>query len=277
VEGRAWFDRLMPSDVDAASIDPAVLAAAHTAIGGLAYWQNEISVTEEHYQVALALDRELGRSDRLGDDVYNLGFAAMSRGDVEDARRLFGEALELFTAAGQTARIADSTSVRGAIELRAGNLVDARDWMERARALQLSIGNRLRATDNAIVLSQIYIRLGDLVSADKWLITALDEARGAGDMARWPLILEVGATLALALDRRRDALLLAAASTRVRARLGGGPPAFILDMQNVEERARAAVLEQLGEGAVDEAAAESTRLDDEALVALLRAPGRIGI
>jgi predicted ATPase/class 3 adenylate cyclase len=275
-EGRAWFDRLMPSAAEAELVDPAVLAAAHTAIGGLAYWQNEIAVAEQHYQVALALDQQLGRSDRLGDDIYNLGFAAMNGGDLELARQLFAEALELFTAAGQRARIADSTSVRGAIELRAGNLAEARDWMERGRALQVAIGNRLRAIDNALVLSQICIRLGDLVAAHRWLLLAMDEARAVGDVARWPLILEVGATLALAADHPRDALLLGTSATRVRVKLGGGPPAFNVDMESVDARAREAVQAQLGDDAVEQTVAESAYLDNEALAALLRAVGAPG-
>ncbi len=271
VEGRAWFDRLLTAEAEEA-VDPGVVAAAHTALGGLAYWQGDLDGTDLHYQAAIELDRQLGRSDRLGNDVYNLAFAAMARREVDRARQLFDESMELFTAAGQLDRLADTTSARGAIELRSGNAEAARQWVERGRALQLAQGNRLRATDAATVLSQIEMQLGNLAGSRNWLLIAMQESRDIGDLGRWPLVLEIAAALALAVDRPRNALLFSSAAVRVRGKLGGGPPAFFALTGGVDSRARAAVEERLGAEALGQIVAESDGLDDEALIAMVHAP-----
>jgi len=268
-EGRGWFGRLLPTEDQEGTVDPGVLAAAHTAEGGLAYWQNELDDAEAHYRSALDLDQRFERSDRLGDDLYNLAFVAMARGDLDTARRRFGESADLFVAAGQSARLGDTTAARGAVELRAGNLVEARDWMEKGRRLHLEYGNRRRATDAAMVLSYIYFRLGDTSTAREHVLTALGETREMGDVARWPVLLELGVAMALKGKRPEDALRLAAASASRRAKLGGGPPNFITDVEQIAAEARAALQDQHGVQAADEAWADGERLDDEALTALL--------
>ncbi|MDP9271808.1 MAG: adenylate/guanylate cyclase domain-containing protein [Chloroflexota bacterium] len=270
-EGRQWFDRLMPAVGDEGTVDPSVLAPAHTAAGGLAYWQNAMADANEHYRSALKLDRLHDRRDRLGDDLYNLGFVAMVAGDLAAARSLFLESTDLFVAAGQSARLADTTAARGAVEMRAGNLDQARRLMEEGRRLNLEGGNHLRATDNAMVLSNIHLSLGEAAAAHQWLLTALADTTEVGDVARWPLLLDMGMAIALA-DRRPDnALRFAAAAAKRRAAMGGGINSNLL--QNVDQvvaDARAALQERDGAKAVDEAWAEGERLDEKALAALLR-------
>ena len=226
LEGREWFARLLPSDGQGA-VDSGVLAAAYTALGGIAYWQNDLAEAARHYQSAFDLDRRHERSERLGDDVYNLAFVAMAAGDLDTARKGFAESTDLFVAAGQSGRLADTTGTRGAVELRAGNLEAARQWMEEARSLQLARGNRRRATDNAMVLAYTNSQLGDASRAREWLLVATADARELGDVGRWPLLLEVGVAMALALKRTQDAVRLAGASVARRAKLGGGPPSFL--------------------------------------------------
>jgi len=268
-EGRGWFERLLPTVEPRGPLDAGVLAAAHTAAGGLAYWQNDLDEAERLYGSALELDRASERSDRLGDDLYNLGFVAMARGDLDRARRRFAESADLFVAAGKSARLGDTTAVRGAVELRAGNFEQARDWTREARRLQLELGNQRRATDAAMVLSYIHFRLGDASAAREGLLTALDETREMGDVGRWPLLLEVGAAMALDARRPREVLLLAAASAHRRARMGGGPPNFLTNLEQMVADARAMTLEHDGPGAADEAWAQGEGLEDDALAALL--------
>jgi predicted ATPase/class 3 adenylate cyclase len=272
-EGRRWFDGLLPGEPEEGALDPGVLAAALTAAGGLAYWQNALDDAEAHYQSALELDRRHDRKDRLGDDVYNLAFVAMARLDVQNARRLFLESAELFTAAGQSTRLADTTGARGALEMRAGNLEAARDLLEEARRLNLEEGNRRRATDNAMVLGNVYLLLNDMKSARDRLLTILEEATEMGDVTRWPFMLDIGAVMALKEHRQRDVLRLAGASARRRANLGGGAPSFVIsDFSAVVAEARALLEEQHGPGAADEAFAEGELLDDATLAALLGGP-----
>ncbi len=272
-EGRRWFDSILPGEQEERALDPSVLAAAHTAAGGLAYWQNALDDAEAHYQSALDLDRGHDRADRQGDDVYNLAFVAMARLDVENARRRFMESADLFTAAGQSARLADTTGARGALEMRAGNLEAARDLLEEARRLNLEEGNRRRATDNAMVLGNVYLLLNDVKSARDRLLTILEEATEMGDVTRWPFMLDIGSVMALREQRPRDALRLAGASAKRRANLGGGAPSFVIsDFSEVVAQARAVLEAQDGPEAGDEAFAEGELLDDATLAELLRGP-----
>jgi non-specific serine/threonine protein kinase len=270
-EGRDWFDRFLPPEKEAATLDQSVLAAAHTAIGGLAYWQNDLAAAEANYESALQLDRALGRADRLGNDLYNLGFIAMFKGDLHEARRRFDESAELFKAAGQVARLADTTLVRGAVEMRAGNLEEGRKWTMEGRRLQHALGNRTRATDGAMVLSFIHLGLDDLDGARTWIETAMAETSEAGHVARWPLIFDVGVALALKRRRPLDALRLAGAAARRRAKLGGSAPTIFIDIEALLADARASAIEQHGAGAADAAFGEGEMLDDDALIALVRA------
>jgi len=275
-EGREWFERLMPAANEGATVDAGVLAAAHTAAGGLAYWQNALDHAGAHYGAALDLDRAHDRSDRLGDDVYNLAFVAMVSGDLDTARQRFLESAGLFVAAGQSARLADTTAARGTVEMRAGNLEGGRDLVEEGRRLQLKEGNQRRATDAAMVLSNIYFRLGDAAKAREWILTALTEAAEMGDVARWPLMLDLGVVMASKAGRPRDALRLAGASAKRRADMGGGAPNVITDTQQAVLEARATVEELDGPDAVNQAWAEGERLGDEALTALLGVADSIG-
>jgi len=269
-EGRQWFVKLLPAQADQELLDPGILAEAHTAAGGLAYWQNDLDEADAHYQTALALDRAHERADRLGDDVYNLAFISISRTDLDAAKSRFLEASELFTAAGQNARLADTTAARGAVEMREGNLEAARDFMEEGRRLSLASGNRRRATDNSMVLTNIYVRLGNMGAARSQLLTTLAEATETGDISRWPLLLDMATAMAAKEQRPRDALRLAGAAARRRVDLGGSAPPFIVaNAAEIIAEARAAVAEQDGPEAADRAWAEGEVLDEDALEALL--------
>jgi predicted ATPase/class 3 adenylate cyclase len=268
-EGREWLDRLLPQEGES-DLDPAVVAAAHTAAGGLAYWQNDLDAAEAHYERALDLDRGLGRADRLGNDVYNLGFVSMFKGDLDGARRRFDESADLFSSADQLKRLADTTLVRGALELRAGHLAEARTWATKGRRLHLEDGNRGRATDGAMVLSYVNTGLDDLEAAQTWIETAMSETAEAGYLARWPLIYEVGVALALKRNRPLDALRLAGAARRRRQTLGGSAPTFFASIDKLVAEARAAAIAQADTAAADAAWAEGELLDGDALIGVLK-------
>jgi hypothetical protein len=122
-----------------------------------------------------------------------------------------------------------------------------------------------------MVLSFINLGLDELDTARTWIETAISETREAGYVARWPLIFDVGASLALHQHRPLEALRLAAGSAARRKKLGGGAPTFFTNMEQVISDARAAAVEVADAQAADAAWAEGERLDDEALTALIRA------
>jgi predicted ATPase/class 3 adenylate cyclase len=268
-EGHDWFDRLLPPAEEADAIDAGVLASAHTAAGGIVYWQSGLEEAEAHYLAALDLDRRHDRADRLGDDMYNLAFAAMLRSDFDTARQRFTESAELFTAAGQSERMADTTAARGALELRAGSLDAARDFLEEGRRLHLAQGNGARATDNTMVLSNVYFRLGETETARDYVRMALAGIRELGDVARLPLIVDLAMAMAMKEGREADALRLGGAAARRRAQMGGGTPNFVVNTDEQIAAARAALAERGAAGEADDAWAEGEALDDDALVAFI--------
>jgi tetratricopeptide (TPR) repeat protein len=250
-------------------VDPGVLAAAHTAAGGVVYWQNDLDQGEAHYQAALELDRRHGRADRIGDDHYNLAFVAMLRRDLDAARERLAESGKAFATEGQAERLADSKAALGALEMRAGNLTLARELIEEGRRLHIEHGNLARATDNTMVLSNVYLRLGDAETARDYLRKAIASTREMGDVARLPLALDIGAAQALSEGRHADALRLLAAGAHRRAKMGGGTPNFVVDDHQMDAEARAALAEQGAADEADRAWDEGETLDDDALVALI--------
>ena len=246
-----------------------VLAAAHTAAGGVVYWQNDLDHADEHYLAALEIDQAHGRADRIGDDQYNLAFVAMLRRDFVTARERFTESNRAFGGEGQSERLADSTAALGALEMRAGDMALARDLMEEGRRLHVEQGNVARATDNAMVLSNIYLRLGEGDTARDYLREAMTSLHEMKDVARLPLALDIGAAQALSEGRPADALRLLGAAARRRAQMGGGTPNFVVNFQEMIAEARAALAEQGVADEADRAMAEGETLDDEALAALI--------
>ena len=268
-EARTWFDRLMPGAAEADALDQRMLAAAHTAAGGVVYWQDRRDEAQAHYEAAYEIDRRNDYADRLGDDVYNLAFIFMLAFDLETARQRFTEAAELFSAAGQLDRLADSTAAHGALELRAGKLEAARDLLEEGRRLHRKQGNRARTIDNTMVLAHIYFRLDDAPRAREYLHEALTEMREMHDHARLPLIMDLAAAIAVMEGRPADALRLAGGAAERRRRLGGGTPNFVVNVDEMAAEARAALAATDGDQSADDAWAEGERLDDDALAALI--------
>ena len=268
-EGRRWFEQLIPGPEDAGSVDAEVLAAAHTAAGGIVYWQNDLDQAEAHYLAAYELDRGHDRLDRTGDDLYNLAFVSMLRWDVDTARERFRESGAAFAAQGQSDRLGDSTAALGALELRAGNLEKARDLLEEGRRLHIEEGNQARATDNTMVLSDIYRRLGDPETARQYLRDAVSAIKQMRDVARLPLALDIGAAEAFSEGRPGDALRLLAAATRRRAEAGGGTPSFVVNGDALKGEARAALDQRGAMNEADTAWAEGETMDDDALAALI--------
>ncbi|HEY8921794.1 MAG TPA: hypothetical protein VIN32_04095, partial [Candidatus Limnocylindria bacterium] len=269
IEGRAWFDRLIPDPAEADSVDAGVLAAAHTAAGGVVYWQNDQDQAEAHYLAAYELDRAHDRLDRIGDDLYNLAFVAIVRKEIQTGRERFEESGKAFAAAGQSDRLADSTAALGALEMRAGNLDKARDLMEEGRRLHAEQGNHARATDNTMVLSNIYLQRGEVETAREYLRKAVAAIREMKDVARFPLALDLGAAQALSDGRPADALRLLAAAALRRAQVGGGTPNFVVNNPEMIVEARAAMEQQGAGDEADKGWAEGETLDDDALAALI--------
>lgn len=93
-EGRQWIARFLemaPADAD----DQEDRAKALHTQGGLAYHQDDYEQTVASLEEALAIYRRLGRRDRVGSIVGNLGIVEVNRGHYDRARELMDEALAI--------------------------------------------------------------------------------------------------------------------------------------------------------------------------------------
>ena len=79
---------------------PDARAAALEAAGGIAYWQADMDAARVWYGEALALARASGDLSRIANAVYNMAFtysfSALNEEDVEHAREIATEAVDLF-------------------------------------------------------------------------------------------------------------------------------------------------------------------------------------
>jgi predicted ATPase/DNA-binding SARP family transcriptional activator len=174
-EGGRWLEDALPRAGDAA---PRVRMRALSASGTIAFRLGNVDLSQERWEPALEIARELGDdlwiarllSDlgtaaagreewdtatelleesaalfreldvpaRLGTVLGNLGHIAAERGDYARAIEVTEEALTLESSHKQNAAI--TTYNLGSHNLHAGNLEPAREWLERAIAMTLELG-----------------------------------------------------------------------------------------------------------------------------------------
>src|SRR3954452_11870624 len=174
-EGGRWLDEALARADD---VDPAVRLRALSAGGTIAFRLGNVGLSQERWEFALEIARDLGddlwiarllsdlgtaaagREDwdvatqlleesaalfreldvpaRLGTVLGNLGHIAAERGDYARAIEVTEEGLTLESSHKQNAAI--STYNLGSHNLHAGNLEQAREWLERAIALTLELG-----------------------------------------------------------------------------------------------------------------------------------------
>jgi predicted ATPase/class 3 adenylate cyclase len=254
-EGRAWLTALLAKPD--AGADPLVHAQALTAAGGLAYWHGDMSEAGLAYEVALAIDRDLGDPARIGEDLRNLGFIAMATRDLPAAVRLFGEAVEHLETTGDRFALAEGRASYGVSLALSGDPAAARGYLEASHAVMLELGVLPRAADNASGLSVIYRRLGDMPAAIAMSREALELLEHLGDMTRAALVLDSTAALARERGRSVDAVRLASAAAHLRTTIGGAMPSFLDDIPALMAGARA----DLGDAAFEEAWSAGQTLD----------------
>ncbi|HEY2209732.1 MAG TPA: BTAD domain-containing putative transcriptional regulator [Gaiellaceae bacterium] len=174
-EGFRWLEEALPRGAGAA---PEVRIRALSASGTIAFRLGKLEVSEERWEEALEIARELGDDLWIARLLSDLGTAAAAREEWEPATALLEESADLFreldvpprlaTVLGNLGHIAGqqgdyaraievteealalesrhkpnqaiSTYNLGSHNLRAGNFEQAREWLERAVALTQELG-----------------------------------------------------------------------------------------------------------------------------------------
>jgi tetratricopeptide (TPR) repeat protein len=199
-------------------------AKALIGAGGIAWWQLDHAAARHYYGEALAIERELGDTERIAEALYNYAFAMGSAGQVGTAIKHFTESLELFRACGNEHGVA-----RGLTMLVMAD-AQIRDWKAAIRKLEESVaifrrlGDRLQLAFNLIWLAYAYGRAHEWRKARTIALEALDLFAESGNLTGIALGFGDVAFIANREGQPETALQLAAAAQSLRDRLGGGPP-----------------------------------------------------
>lgn len=145
--------------------DVSIEAATVANLGTIANYRQQWDQARVYNQRAYELYRRLG--SRMGElaALANMGDTAAGLGAIEEARRLFTEAISIAIPGDDRSTLVVIYSGRGGVGLAAGELQDAlMDYLECLR-LTREIGMRREEMQTHQNLAEVYERLGDTVRA----------------------------------------------------------------------------------------------------------------
>jgi predicted ATPase/class 3 adenylate cyclase len=222
--------------------DPACLARALDAAGGLAYWMGDGQTAAGFYEQELELQRRLG--DRRGEAwaLYSLAFTDMYWGSLRDghfnAANLVRARERVAAAVAINREIGDELGLAQALWAEANALwslappVDSDDFRvgrrnaEEARRIFAKHGDSFMEAWATYTAALSQIRLGDVPGALRALATTLRVFHDAGDVTGYVLVLDGMAHAYALLGDELRAARLAAAVNVLEERTGTGlnPP-----------------------------------------------------
>jgi predicted ATPase/class 3 adenylate cyclase len=243
-EGRRWAEEVLA--LPSASVRTAERARGLTALGGMAYWQEDVPATRGAYEEALAIARELGDLTAEAEGVYNLAYVPAYEGDVDGAVVLFEKALGLFEELGIRRGVADAKWVLGIVARLEGDLTRSRQLAEESLRLHREEGDRFGTTDALHTLGRTAFAQGDLTTAATSFLEALANDEEVGNRTGMAIVLDNLAAKSSAEGNHLRALRLAGASEAIKEAAGGHAPPPLIDLPDPREAAR----EVLGDAAV---------------------------
>jgi predicted ATPase/class 3 adenylate cyclase len=263
-EGRSWAEELLA--LPASSERTIERAKALTALGGLAYWQEDLPATRRAYEEALAIARELGDRAAEAEGLYNLAYPPAYEGDMATAVATLEMARALFEDLGVRRGVADSLWLQAIVARLEGDTPTARVRVEESLRIHREIGDRFGSTDALHVLGRIALAEGDLATAGMSFLEALDNDERVGNRTGMGIVMDNLAAKASAEGRHLRAVRLGGASEAIKEAAGGHAPPPFIDLPDPRDAARAA----LGEPAVAAAWEEGRAMTLDQAVAFAR-------
>jgi predicted ATPase/class 3 adenylate cyclase len=263
-EGRHWAEEALSlPDAAARTIER---HKALTALGGVAYWQEDLATTGRAYEEALAIAREIG--DRLAEAeaLYNLSFVPAYEGNIDVAMAILGEGRALFEELEFRRGVADSVWLMAIVARLEGDTATARARAEASLRLHREIGDRFGTNDALHVLGRIALAEGDLTTAGPCFLEALAYDEEVGNRTGMGIELDNLAAIATAEGHHLRALHLGGASEAIKEAAGGHAPPPFIDLPDPREAAR----EVLGEAVVAAAWEEGRAMTLEHALAYAR-------
>jgi predicted ATPase/class 3 adenylate cyclase len=235
-EGRALLESLLAASDEK---DSRAFADAQTALGGVAYWQNDVDAAHEAYRRALAVNRGLGDAGPLASSLYDISFPMAIQGDAQGGRAALDEALKLYQEIGDEQAIALVQEAMAVIALRLGDVATARTIEQEVVAGYRRRGLQFKISDGLALLSAVCLLDNDVAGARAAIGESATIARGIGDRSAWATHLQIGALVALREGRPEDAAVLCGAYLHLDEKLGESlKPAVALGIRDPVDELR---------------------------------------
>jgi non-specific serine/threonine protein kinase len=247
-EGRSRLERLLA--LPGAKVRGPVRARALSALGGIAYWQNDYEAVRRPYEEAVEIAREVGDRRLLSGALFDLSFVPfVTAMDFDGSERLINEAMAVAPEDDLVLQAQIWTHL-GYMQAFRGDLAAASAPVERAIGIHRQLGDRVLTSQNLFGLAGLRMVMGDAGAARSLL------AEGVGLLAE----MESPLTLAMALvsrgflaglegDHARTARLLGAWGRMKEEGAASPPPMALAPFGDPEAVARAA----LGDDAFEQA------------------------
>ena len=263
-EGRRWSEAVLA--LPGAAEPGAARFRGLTALGGLAYWQEDVPATRQAYEEALSITREIGDRSAEAEAIYNLAYVPAYEGNLDSAAAMFAESRAMFEEQGNSRGVADVLWVQGIVARLEGDLSTSRALAEQSLRLHRDAGDRFGATDALHTLGRTALAQGDLDTAASSFLEALDNDLQVGNRTGMAIVMDNLAAKASAEGQHLRALRLAGASEAIKESAGGHAPPPLIDLPDPRETARPV----LGDPAVSAAWEEGRSMTLEQAIALAR-------
>jgi predicted ATPase/class 3 adenylate cyclase len=263
-EGRRWAEEAVA--LPAALERTGERGRALTALGGLAYWQEDVPAFSRAYEEALAIARERGDRSAEAEGVYNMAYARAYQGETADALGMLEQAGAMFDELGDRRGIADTVWFRAVGARLAGDIPRARTLAAESLALHRETGDRFGMTDALFAVGRVAFDEGDLSTMAASFFEALDNEEEVGNRTGMGIVLDHLAAKASAEGDHLRAVRLEAASEAIKQAAGGHAPPPLIDLPDPREAAR----RELGDQAVAAAWEEGRAMPLELALAYAR-------
>ena len=267
-EGRLRLERLLAMPTAAAR--GRLRARALSALGGIAYWQNDNAVTRAAYEEALDVARETRDARLLASALLDFSFVPFMERQANRAEPILREGLAIAQEAGDRTLIADFWDSLAYLELSRGNPTGAIPMRRRAIEVFREEGDFWKVANNTVGLAMMSRTAGDIDAARGYLREALEMFAQARDTMSIAMALTGFAIVAIDDGLHERAARLVGASARIRNEFGGGiPPELIGRWGDPAKDALGA----LGDDAYERARAEGYAMDTETAAAYAQEGG----
>jgi predicted ATPase/class 3 adenylate cyclase len=266
-EGRATMERLLGSPAAARPELGAIRARGLVALASVVYWQNDFAASRAAYEEALALARDAGADEPLGDALYGMAFLRRIDGDLAEAASLHEAARQVYERLGDDRRLASATMSHGMLLTTQRDLDEARSALEDALRRFTDLGDLLGAATCYGALAQVSLVRGDDTPTVELSLRSIELGQRIGDDAGIAVALEGLATLAVRRGDHETAVLLAASGEEHGRRSEARAPAVFLERIDAREAAEPV----LGRDETDRLWARGLGIGTDAAVELVRA------